>query len=622
MENPIRIIKLNANESGPFTQTGTKTMNFDVPADLGVVDLDRSYVLFKMSNTATHTDASHAPATEPVAIAGGDSTVPPYDSDCLVRNSYFHSERAGRLEDGNDINILNQPLNFYGKSSQELQADTVYNGAFQYDEYKKPHSAFRDLRYAQNGTTVTYAGKTSTELEPEIRVPLPKVAKIADGMREFPIMSTGDCRLHLEIQDSAVPLMHTYEDSDVYVTLPMDVSSSTSASRKTATLVNRHIDAESCKLWCGAPITLAYNTVTASGGLEVTADSGDLTWSVDISNADFNLDNDEITISGTDLTAVSPANTAAVQGLTLVAKFTNPVASDSNPYGQTKLDFDVCVGSAGLNPGDQFTWSFTSDNIGAVTVTNTVVDTDAVKSVKSHKSYITSLAHDASNGEITVGFNDPLARVAGARTTFGSLSIPQPASSTWEISDANLVVHQHLLSPEQKEKLQKNLDAGVDIPYMVWDTERANVNSGETKFTQQFRLPPMCGNVLMSKVVGDSLVNKTDTMTKHRLEINGVQTTDRDVETREPLYHDKFIECWSNMNKPLKNLDERYSLDTNESAYANEPALICQTVPLMEDTAILDAVVDGTNMSSGNMYVYKQKQRVLKLSGQRAEVQN
>lgn len=618
MSTPVRIIKLPCNESGPWTNTGIKTMNFDIPADLGVIDLDRSYLLFKMTATTTETDASHNDALRPVGIAGGQPSIPAYDSDCLIRNSYFHSERAGRLEDLNDANVLNQALNFYSRSGEDIQADTVYNGAFQYDEAQRPHSAFRKLKYLNDaGELVANNQATDGEVSPEIRIPLPKVCKMADGLRQFPVFATGDCRLHAEIVDDTVTVMSTVTyTGENWLAEAMDTSGGLTG-RKEVKLLDWYQDPQGLNLWAGAPVNVAYNEVTTSGGINPGASSADLWWHP-TSQADVNFDiaTQVVTLSGADFTAVV-GNQTGIEALTLNLNFTNPAMSSTNPYDQTKLTVDVCAGGLGLFPGDEFTAT-----AAGVNWTFKILDNTAVPVVKSHNDIITSIDHSASSGLCTITLENGLTQVANGHAGGVTLSVPAAASNTWQIDEANLVVHQLLLSPDQMTQMEKNVNAGIDIPYMVWDTERANVNASETLYANQFRLPPRCGNVLIVKPDNDNILNQTDTVTSYRYEINGTQTTDRDVDVREPLYFDRILECWANMNKEVKNLDERFSLDTTETLYSEAPMMSCQPVPLMNEPGILDYRCEATGMTSGLLRCYKQKQRVLKLSGQRAEVEN
>lgn len=619
MTTPVRIIKLPCNEAGPFTTA--KSMNFDIPSDLGVVDLDKSYVLFKMSATTTHTEARHDDAVRPVAIAAGQANRPAYESDCLVQNSYLHSERAGRLEDLNDGNYLNHALHFYGQSEAERQAATVYNGAFQYDEYKKAHSAFRDIRYLAEDCVNAVTSSVSN-LTPEIRVPLKSVCKVADGMSQFPLFAVGDCRLHLETVQSGIKVMHAYEydgPSYEYNLYPIDLS----AADTCANMINHYVDPAACPLWPGAPVTIRYSHETAGGSLTVAADSAQIDWQVDDPN--FSVATLSTTVSGSEFEDADfyPMDSSAdLKAVVLDLNFTNPDKDGNNPYGQTKLLVDVCSGSANLKPGYRM-----ATNVGNYKFTFTVLDTDAASTGPvTHHTKIKSLHWSntsTAEGNVRVVFDDAFPVVASAMTNDASIEIVDPAADpTWEISDANLVLHQLLLSPDQMAAMEKNVNAGVDIPYMVWDTERANVNANETKYNRQFMLPPMCGNVLMIKAGAANLINETDTMTNYRYQLNGTQTTDREVEVREPLYHDRIIECWANMNKDLKNLDEEYTQNSHEVVFTEKPMISCQPVPLSAQNTILDYQVEATGMSAAPLRCYKQKQRTLKLSGQKAVIEN
>lgn len=629
MATPVRIVKIPSNESGNWTATTSRTINFDVPADLGVVDLDKSYLLLKME--ADTNDTLVPDAVRPVALAGGSSALPAYNSSCMVKNSYLHSERAGRLEDHNDCNFLNQALDFYSESGQEKQSQTIYNGAFHWDEYGKPRSIFRELRYLEEADDAfddydlaTGVDDMTPNLTPEIRIPLKKVAKFADGMKQAPLFAMGDTRLHVELQNNNVKVLHTYADLGETFELNgiRDISGTSDAARSTSTLTAGYYDPKNLSLWGGAPVTLAYSTGDNSGSLVVETLTDKLNWYPSVPN--FTRDTGDVTVSGADFTVVA-GNATAINGLVLNLSFENPTTD--NQYTLTELSVDVCVGSAGLVVGDEFI--VTGAVIGGdmtASLTFIVRDHTGIDSTPDPiTTYITGLSHDADTGKVTVTWAEPVPSVARGQAGGENMALTLldvDADPTWTVTEANLVLHQLLLSPQQIEEMQKNINKGVDIPYMVWDREVVNVNANTTALAQQYRLPPQCGNIVILNSNNTDLVGKTNTVTDYRFEINGTQTTDTNVSVREPLYHDRIVETWSNMNKELKNLDERTSLDTTEEDFGEEPAIFPQPVPLMPESSIVDFRATATGMAASNMYVYKQKQRVLKLSGQNAEVQN
>lgn len=629
MSTPVRIVKLPCDGSAPWDNTGVRTMDFNIPADLGVIDMDKSYVLLQINATSTEVLDEHVGALRPVGIAGGNTDIPAYDSDCLIVNSYLHSERAGRLEDGNDINVLNQALSFYGRSGEDIQSATVYNGAFQFDEYQRPHSNFRDLLYLGNPDCTTLPDNRDTAvLQPEIRIPLSKVAKFADGMTQCPMFALGDTLLHLELQDNTVPVMYVHSTDAEVEFLPVD----NDADVFTVRARNHHVDPGSFPYYIGCPVTVTYNTTPSDGSggsLAVTPDTTQIVWYC--SDPDFVLASGTINITGVEIDNVLPAGQEAeAQALDLDLIFTNPAEDAANPFNQTLMTITVNNGSAGLFPGTTFTY-----NQGDYVFYFEIVNTDQVgPQAPLLQTIITGLTYDnvrtdpggqytATTGEVQITFRDPL---PADNNTFsqGVISVPAPAFNVadYSVIQANLVVNQLLLSDAQMVALQNNVNAGIQIPYMVWDRQNDNVINGETSYGQTFPLPPMCGNVIFQKPATGTIVGDTDDVEEFRFWINTTETTDRAIVVREPLYHDRIIDTWSNMNKDLRNLDEEYSLDTTETQYNIQPMIMCQPVPLMPSTSQITIQATANGMSSGLIKCYKQKQRVLKLSGQTSQIIN
>jgi hypothetical protein len=626
MSTPVRILKIPCLDAGPWSNTGVRVMNHVIPADLGVVDLDKSYLLLQMSATTSETLAEHEGALRPVAIAPGETDIPPYDSDCLIMNAYLDSERAGRLEDAPDNrNILGQALNFYGRSGADIESATVYNGTFQYDEYQRPHSNFRDLRYLGDPQCTNIPDNRATAvLQPEVKIPLNKIVKFADGMTQCPLFATGDLTLHTELQDNTIKVMHVHQSSAIETFAPVDISGTDATLLRMA---NHYYDPGNFRYHVGAPISLTYTTYNTSAGLTVAPNSSQVNWYA--SDPNFALADGAVVLTGNSFESFSPMDqSGAVKGLTLQLNYTNPDEDAANPYDQTKLTLDVSVGSAGLYPGTTFV-----SNINDVSMYFEIQGINGGTTGVTHDTIISGLqwvaptgpVYDADTTQVVVELADPLPDVASGWAA-GYFETPAPESDTpdTEIIQADLVVHQLLLNDQQLGALQSNINAGVQIPYMTWKSQEVNVTDSETNFAYTYDLPPMCGNALLLKPPNDSLIGVTDGVTDYNFRINGTDTTDIPVTIREPLYHDRILETWTNMNKDLKNLDEKYSLDTTEENYNADvvPMVACQPVPLMPEASLLDFRCRSTGMTPSKMRCYSQKQRTLKLTGQKAEVLN
>lgn len=607
MSLPVKLVKLTSDETGPFTPTGVKVANFHIPQSLGFVDLDSAYVLLKMSADTT-TNSTETTAVRQVAIGLG-SDKPKYDPDVFIRNSYLESERAGRLEDHNDCNIINQVLHFGDRSGEDLQSMTAYDGTFEVDEYGIYRSNFRDLRFLDsssdsfsNYSLTNGVDGRAPNLTPEIRVPLKSVCKMADGMKQFPLAAVGDMVLHLEFEDDTYTLLRQHDPNLEYECRGFDVSSTD--ARNSAVLTDHYVNPKSIGLFGGMPIHI-------TGGYDT---SGDIV-SAEMYTipADFTATAGTYEISGAHLTETTGTG----------AQFTLTVTDTS--YSTPDLALTIDAGGAGYHSDTVI--QVNGANWGAAADVSLFIQTYEVGTIDTGidvNTYITGLTHNYNGepGAIRVTWFDAIDACAGDYKANNVVlsQVANDGTPTWSISDANLVLPQLQLNKAQIEAFNKNLKKGIEMNYMVWDSEVVNQDAAN-RYDRQFRLPPMCANVIGVTPRG-SLFSDRDNVDKFRFKINGTITTDRDIEDKTPLYYDRVMETWNNMGRDLKCLDVQRRLDTNTAYANNEPFIYPQPIPLMPQESQLDLNVRSSTQTAGNLYMFKQKQRTLKLNENGAQVIN
>ena len=111
------IVKLVANQGGPFTQT-SNLVDFDIPSD-GVYDLSKSFVnIYSRIDTADGAgpaDRSTGKAVYSVGLLNGvttaDTACEHFYNVCFVKNASMSTQLNGRLEDINRVDLLRQNLN-------------------------------------------------------------------------------------------------------------------------------------------------------------------------------------------------------------------------------------------------------------------------------------------------------------------------------------------------------------------------------------------------------------------------------------------------------------------------------------------------------------------------------
>ena len=84
-----RIVKLQSELSPPFSATKPH-IQYEIPASMGVVDLHKSYLLFKTQLNTTGT------GTHKVYLGKGTTN---YDASCLMRHARLTSKTKGILEE-------------------------------------------------------------------------------------------------------------------------------------------------------------------------------------------------------------------------------------------------------------------------------------------------------------------------------------------------------------------------------------------------------------------------------------------------------------------------------------------------------------------------------------------
>lgn len=610
---PVKLMKIPSEYSGTLTATGTRNIDFHVPEALGFVDLDNAYLLLRMgADTATGQDPTSLPtAIRPVAFGAGADR-PKYDPDVLVRNAYMEASRVGRLEDHNDCNLINQTLHFHERAGEDLQSNTLFDGTFETDEYGRVRSNFRDIRYLEasgdsfSGYSLT-GGATGENrppvLNPEIRIPLKSVCKMADGLDMFPVAAVGDLHLHCELEDQTHELMEVDSGGDLLNLKGVDNSG---VAVNEFYLSQHYYDANQIPLWGGQGVSILGGADVSNPIQSVTTYTIPADYTATVGTyAD---------LSGAQVTGGS--GTGAVFTVTVAdgdPYDTNPVTVALDASGDGYLATDTLV-----IPGTH--WGSDASLYLDVRTTGPGIGSGV-------NANITGLVHNADGvpGQVKVTLSDSIPAGPANQTLNNLILIPVSTDGTadWSVIEANLVVPQLMMNKGMQQQYQQELAKGIDIDYMVWDVEAANQDSG-SRFNRQFTLPPMTGNVIAVTPRDNLLFPNRDNASTFRWKLNGEYTTDNAIAQKSPLYYDRVQDTFNNMGKQLKNMDCLYRADTNRFFTASaEPMIMPQPVPLMPEQSMLDLEVYASpNLTQGNIYCYKQKRRTLKLNNNGVELMN
>ena len=192
-----RIVKLVANQGGPFTQT-SNLVDFDIPAD-GTYDFSKSFVNLYARIDTVDTVAgggSTGKAVYAINLMGAALTTDSTFNDnihniCFVKNASLSTQLKGRLEDINRVDILRQNLNELTMSRADLMGldhvaalstKDVTNGVL--------GGLFRELH--KEGTA------KSRDLVAPIKIPLSQLFNLG-SLQQYPASKLGKTRIHLEL---------------------------------------------------------------------------------------------------------------------------------------------------------------------------------------------------------------------------------------------------------------------------------------------------------------------------------------------------------------------------------------------------------------------------------------
>ena len=191
-----KIIKLVANQGGPFTQN-QNLVDFDIPAD-GNYDLSDSYVNLYSTITSTEAVADQPPGAVyncDLQIDNAENLYETFYNVCFIKNASMSTQLKGRLEDINRVDILRQNLNDLTLSRQDIKGLSYrhvknLNGTDTEDTFYDKQSIFRELH--KEGSN------KSRELVTPIRIPLSQIFNLG-SLKNYPASKLGRTRIHLEL---------------------------------------------------------------------------------------------------------------------------------------------------------------------------------------------------------------------------------------------------------------------------------------------------------------------------------------------------------------------------------------------------------------------------------------
>ena len=253
-----RIIKLNSNQGGPFSDT-SNLIDFDIPSN-GSYDFTDSFVTLNSRVTTTDTNPG---IYNFQLVFNGDNSQNFYNV-ALVKNCSLRAGNAGILEDVSRVDVLRSNLNEYTLSM--AQKDSL--------EYK----SLRQVRGPDSGAPLNIfrefhgiGSVSSRDLTARIQIPLSQLFDLGK-LSAYPASRLGVTRLHLELNIDKIKPAALPAQTTPLVEIPLG----TANQQYNSFTVNSNVstppaitDLNKLNLWVGRKVTIAI-TGSPTGSLPVT----------------------------------------------------------------------------------------------------------------------------------------------------------------------------------------------------------------------------------------------------------------------------------------------------------------------------------------------------------------
>lgn len=239
---------------------------------------------------------------------------------------------------------------------------------------------------------------------------------------------------------------------------------------------------------------------------------------------------------------------------------------------------------------------------------------------------IVSISADVNN-KITLVLADDIGSatyVSTAMFVSSRVSSVADANITYRIKELQLNLYKVNLSSAQNDALGMKLKKGVNMPYTTFNLERVNmpnINANQV-YNRQYEIEPQCPNVFVSipdPADLDPFVGRLDNLKEYRYNLNGLDTTSRDILPFSALYYDRLLAWGANSSIGLKSLQLEIAADVGLFS----KFIIPQTMPMTKNFQVLQLQFrQGAVNAVPNkiLYLFKQVERELKLTSSGVQV--
>ncbi len=175
-------------------------------------------------------------------------------------------------------------------------------------------------------------------------------------------------------------------------------------------------------------------------------------------------------------------------------------------------------------------------------------------------------ANDVQYTQIT--FADVITRLTQVGDTFTGVTLFETAAANPPVlsfTDISLVLSSIGPSPTR-----------MQLPVQKWGEVRFNIPINTTQFSKVFDIDANCGMVMFLNN-SNNLISSDANIGSWRFDIDGFQTTDRDIQYKSPLYLDRLTKAFNVMGYMVNSVDPILFLTNRPHDAGNANALIAIT---------------------------------------------
>ena len=589
------LIKIQSNESGSFN-VNNKLISWTIPESSKFVNLTESYLVFNLQASASDTP------TVALDTKYGYGFNNARDISCLIRHARLSSAKKGTIEEVHNVNVLlsniNEVLFSDGRDKGNIYGDNSLGYNPMWIEKKKDGSIVSQQRSS-------------------LMLDLKKVFGLFKEGAQFPMESTGDLTIHVELEDDTtniIPKLFTQ-----YYEVPTEgtISSATlPADNKIKSAVAQQ------KFRVGDKVVVIAKIATVNRRLprtitDVTDDGTDYEYTFD---ANIGTNGDAVAVNNETIANKRTADWTATRQ---VIHYMNDLqfginrtlaTADLKEFNVTladEQDIPFHVGQKvkvsrsldGNTPGDYLSTHIVSISQTGSTVTYTLNDDLGADGEAMSESYIF-----ADNIE------KPVDQGAGSTPV-------SDATISYNIVDCQTVVPQWMLTSKQEQEVESSLKMLKAIEFLSWKLERYNwgVNAINSRTSKQFDLEQNVVNALMMQVNNNAeqaLLARWDNIESYRIQVNNLDMSNRDIVPNKSLHRDQLQYAMASSRIPINNLKYEAGSDVGHNNNTVDQFLIIpQAVEPKPEKQTLRLNINQSGVASqdNQLFIYKHQLKMLEL---------